>query len=680
MTDDKKSELDAYLAKRNDYRKAYADAVVNGEETVAQAYANIIEKHEAYGPFNKGGFGSRFADALLLPIGRALGDPKDGNFERDMEVRHRDAGVGFKVLTGVLDAPRQIIGGFNQGRRLATEGMEQLVDKAFSAIGMDDTKPSPVTGLTYKESRAAKLAEGKKFVDENSWMANLGEALGQGRDGIAMGPIKGAGLLANTLTQAGIAGLQTPGDGLNRGLNAAFAGGGQVLGTGVGRAFSHLAQPVQNITPEAQRLIKDGIYPTMGQAKGGSYKLFEDKLSSLPVMGDLLARGRRQVNNEFNSAALRRSGVDVGDEIGSDAVGTIDNAFNLRFPAAQAPLSFNMNDPAFMQAMSDSLRGNVANRKAINLFTSSMNDFRGAHNLGPVQFHGTQGAGVRGVPPSPQSTTPGFTVSGDTGVGAYTGGVAGTNVGPLGGDFSGAGGYSQAGAAPAAGMDPALIDGKSVTRLREYLRTQKAGFAKSTNPLVSSAAPLFRDTLSAVDDGLHNQGLNSVNDLLNWSKVNSDYAAYKPAQLAATKANAVNKNGGVFTPGEYASALRENALKNKNEAQLRAGTLPSQAFSKDANDVLGYTYPDSGSAGRMGLSALIAGSGLYSPWTLAPLAAHALLTSTKPARKYALGEAFPNAQKTAAKILRGGGDIGGIGMGQALIELYRQRQSELTQE
>jgi hypothetical protein len=666
--------------KRGEYLRAYADAVANGEEAVAQAYAKIIEKHDAYAAHgNTGKFTERLVDAIALPAIRALGDKSDdGGWAA--EVRHRDAGTGFKALTGVLDAPRQIIGGFNQGRRLATEGMEQLVDKAFSAIGMDDTKPSPVTGLTYKESRAAKLAEGKKFVDENSWMANLGEALGQGRDGIALGPMKGAGLLANTMTQAGIAGLQTPGDGRDRGLNAAFAGGGQMLGTHVGAALSHLAQPLQNITPAAQRLIKDGIYPTMGQAKGGAWKYFEDKLSSLPIAGDLLARGRRQVNNEFNSAALRRSGINVGDEIGSDAIGMIDNGFNTRFRNAEAPLSFNMNDPAFMQAMSDSLRNNVANRKAINMFTNSMNDFRTAHNLGPVQFHGTQGAGVRGVPPSPQSTTPGFTVSGDTGVGAYTGGGAGTNVGPLGGASSGAGGYAQAGAAPASGMDPALIDGRSVARLREYVRKQRASFSKSNDPLVSAAAPLFRDSLSAIDDGLQNQGLNSINDLIDWRKVQSDYAAYKPAQLASRSATSSNKNGGVFTPGEYASALRNNAYKNGNETQFGAGTLPSQAFSKDANEVLGQKYPDSGSAGRMGLSALIAGSGLYEPWTLAPLAAHALLTSSKPARKYTLGESFPNAQKTAVKILRGGGDIGGIGMGQALIELHRQRQSELTQE
>jgi hypothetical protein len=212
------------------------------------------------------------------------------------------------------------------------------------------------------------------------------------------------------------------------------------------------------------------------------------------------------------------------------------------------------------------------------------------------------------------------------------------------------------------------------------VRKQRASFSKSNDPLVSAAAPLFRDSLSAIDDGLQNQGLNSINDLIDWRKVQSDYAAYKPAQLASRSATSSNKNGGVFTPGEYASALRNNAYKNGNETQFGAGTLPSQAFSKDANEVLGQKYPDSGSAGRMGLSALIAGSGLYEPWTLAPLAAHALLTSSKPARKYTLGESFPNAQKTAVKILRGGGDIGGIGMGQALIELHRQRQSELTQE
>lgn len=623
---------DAEKAKREDLKQAYIHAVNNGEDVAARAYAGAISRMDAQGdrPFENKTL-SNIADAVTLPIGRlatALG--KSGNdplYETSakrletIERRHEDAGWGNKLLTGVLDAPRQIYGGIQHGRNMANAGIDQLLEKPLSWMGMGgDQIKSPITGKTYNETQNEKLQQGDEFVQNNSWMANAGQVLGQGRDAIAMGPIRGAGLAANTAVQSGIAALETPGDGLDRGISAAFAGGGNVLGAGAASAFSHLAKPVQNISEAARRLIAEGVYPTPGAAKGeGVWKSIEDKLTSVPFVGDFISEGRRQAIREFNAAALRRSNTGV-QGIGQPAVGQIDSAFGTRYANAQAPLSFDMNDPAFLASMSGALRNNYANGNAINNVTDSINNFRVSHNHAPLRHDTTQGFHVPN-PPVP---------------------LIGT------------------------GANPAFVAGDSVTGLRNYLRTEASAYAKSTDPLTSKAAPVFRDTLEALDDGLTTQGHNSHLDLARFNTVNSDYAAYKPAQLASMSPTAANKRAGVFTPGEYASAIRSNSIKNKTEAQLRRGTLPGQSLSNDANEVLGNIYNDSGSAGRMGLSALALGGGtLMTPWTI-PLMAHSALTATQTGRRYALGALYPQAQHQIADALRHSAPYAGFAMGQGM--------------
>jgi hypothetical protein len=77
------------------------------------------------------------------------------------------------------------------------------------------------------------------------------------------------------------------------------AGLGATIG-GVGHKVFHGATS----TPEAQRLMAQGIQPTVGQAKGGVANRIEEKLSSMPFVGEQVATARRRPLDEFQQVVL----------------------------------------------------------------------------------------------------------------------------------------------------------------------------------------------------------------------------------------------------------------------------------------------------------------------------------------------------------------------------------------
>jgi len=79
------------------------------------------------------------------------------------------------------------------------------------------------------------------------------------------------------------------------------------LASGVGYAIPKVAAKMLHpITPspEVQALLDRGVVPTPGQAVGGTINRIEQKLSSLPIIGDIINSARSRPKLEFNKAAL----------------------------------------------------------------------------------------------------------------------------------------------------------------------------------------------------------------------------------------------------------------------------------------------------------------------------------------------------------------------------------------
>lgn len=80
------------------------------------------------------------------------------------------------------------------------------------------------------------------------------------------------------------------------------AGGG--IGSALGGVLSKVVSP--DISPAAQAAIKEGITPTPGQILGGAGAAIENKLTSVPFIGDAIKNAQSGTINDFNRAAYNR--------------------------------------------------------------------------------------------------------------------------------------------------------------------------------------------------------------------------------------------------------------------------------------------------------------------------------------------------------------------------------------
>ena len=59
--------------------------------------------------------------------------------------------------------------------------------------------------------------------------------------------------------------------------------------------------------PEVAQLTKEGVRPTIGQIAGQPFKALEEKASSIPLLGDIIASAHRGTIREFNKAVYNRA-------------------------------------------------------------------------------------------------------------------------------------------------------------------------------------------------------------------------------------------------------------------------------------------------------------------------------------------------------------------------------------
>jgi len=144
-------------------------------------------------------------------------------------------------------------------------------------------------------------------------LAAGGAELGLARAGLGAG----AAALGGDALYGAAYGAGSADDG-SRLLGAAAGGAGGLLGGIGGRAAARgagsLLGGVQNA--EAQGLRAAGVPLTAGQAAGGVLKGVEDRLSGLPVVGDIVNARHLEGFQGFNRAAFDESLADIGESTG----------------------------------------------------------------------------------------------------------------------------------------------------------------------------------------------------------------------------------------------------------------------------------------------------------------------------------------------------------------------------
>jgi len=153
----------------------------------------------------------------------------------------------------------------------------------------------------------------------------------------AAGPVAGAGLATRSAAGAGLglaSGLLNPvtNDGdfatekaKQAGIGLLGGAAAPVVVAGVGRVVS----PAASVNPRLALLRNEGVDTSIGQTLGGRWNAAEEKLMSVPILGDAIARARARSLDQFNGAAINRASGAVGqpiDDIGQAGVARAANA------------------------------------------------------------------------------------------------------------------------------------------------------------------------------------------------------------------------------------------------------------------------------------------------------------------------------------------------------------------
>lgn len=323
---------------------------------------------------------------------------------------------------------------------------------------------------------------------------------------------------------------------------AGIAGGGSIL--------SSIISP--KVAPGAKKLMDEGISLTPGQIKGGNWKAFEDKLTSVPVIGGFIKNAQNQSFEDLNKVAINRALKPIGEElpkgmVGRDAIDYAQSKLGKAYDDLLPELSGNLN-------------------------ASTTNKF-GQHLLGEV-------------PPSPFLSkvrqvidNDYYDMHPDTQEKLYN--ILKKEIVDRvneDGSFT--------------GQQAKTVEMRLGEKIRQYGVSQDSDSQMLASAL-GDVKDIFKDQLSA-------QNLEAAQKL---QKINSGYANFKRVQRAAASTGA---NNGVFTPAQLQSAVK--ALdRSKDKGSFAKGQALMQDLSDTAKDILPSKVNDSGTAGRELVAWLLGG-------------------------------------------------------------------------
>jgi hypothetical protein len=254
--------------------------------------------------------------------------------------------------TSFLGGARNALFGVAKGAADLVQGPAQAVlhgaDALYDAMSTGSNVPrGPAGNFLHNTSRNFdKYLAGQEgdyqAATPGSIAAGFGRMVGGAAPFLASGgssaasqAVANASRLAIALRSAGTAGMQGGAFGAMSPVNEvhqdasggsdyatskaqqiALGAAGSVAALPVGAALARLIRP--NTSPNAATLVEQGISLTPGQILGGAYKSLEDKLTSVPLLGDMIKGAQQRTVNQFNSAAYARALDPIGEKAGGD--------------------------------------------------------------------------------------------------------------------------------------------------------------------------------------------------------------------------------------------------------------------------------------------------------------------------------------------------------------------------
>ena len=417
-------------------------------------------------------------------------------------------------------------------------GTADEAEAAFRALMGDQT---------YAENIKEIRNEIKQFAKENPKTALGLEIAGSlptaiaGGAGLARLGVKGA------LKVAGIEGAaygagSAEGDALDRAKSAATTG---LTSAALGKAGDAI---LPDISKAASDLMKKGVNLTPGQALGGRMRMAEEAAASIPIIGDFIKKKEAQNLESFGRATMNEA-IDVLNQ--GKNKGKIKAAFSFimgKNPKKQVKIPSGVSGNEAFTVADDAIRAaydEIIPKLSVNVDDKFITDiqkiFRDRSAKLPDEY-------VK------------------------------------------------------------VMDGILTEQFSRLAKDKTGQVLKSVDSDLGLAATTFKRSNTAVErqvgDALFDfqtllrDSMTSENKdvMADYNRVQKAFKTLLPVEKAVANAT---RTGGVFTPAQLLSASKAVDNTRRKLATARGQGI-QQEFAQQAQDVMGKTIPDSGSAGRLG--------------------------------------------------------------------------------
>jgi hypothetical protein len=243
-----------------------------------------------------------------------------------------------------------------KGAGMTALGAQQLLGQGLQALGADKAGGWLVNDANQGLQRLnAEAAPYEKAHPTIATLGNIGGSIGMTL------PLAAAAPIANTYRGAAGVGALT---GAATGALAPVEGGNDFWGDkaqqiGLGALTGGVASPVlrgvsrvisPQVSPDVQALMSRGVTPTPGQILGGGFARTEEKLSSVPYLGDMIKNAQQRAVQQFNAAAYNEALAPIGEKftgkVGQEGIEQVANKISAAYNEVLPKMQFKI-DPQF---------------------------------------------------------------------------------------------------------------------------------------------------------------------------------------------------------------------------------------------------------------------------------------------------------------------------------------------
>jgi hypothetical protein len=401
-----------------------------------------------------------------------------------------------------------------------------------------------VTGL--EPSDIEEIERMKAYKEQAGWPAAVGETLGQMPAYLAMGELGPASLIGRAASSAVTGAALAP---ENRLRAAGEAGLGSFVGESLLGGLGKIARgPVAQ--EGVEELYKEGVRPTFAQAVGGAVKTAEEKSESIPLLGSAITKAHRRGMESFNTATLQK------------VVDDLNRGLDLTPGTAVAIPGQPMGVPKIKVDVGEIQPG-------VSGFKQVKNAVKEAYGR---LVENTSGE----MTPELQAGLQGIRQLAGTMRSSYSQQIDDIIKNTVESRFK----------------PGQRIDGVTIKEMDSELTNLAENYANSSIADERRVGKAIQEAQRQIHEMMASQNPNYSQALRN-----ADSAYWKLKRIEQATTSSVGNE--LMTPAQLLQSLR-----GRSRSSFAEGGMPMQEWGRAAQEVLGNKYPDSGTAGRLGLGDL----------------------------------------------------------------------------